>query len=634
MKCIILARSKLTANALKAWRGLFLGKSIAEQTPATEDIVFNLDEFRREGGIPAFRYLAERIERACELNRESSDYDSIVILVDVVRPLELCASRNAITWEKLISMLILTFPELQWVFGAFRGAASEGKSVFPRMQTSLLSLFRAQQTPLFDPHGLRDWIRTLTENALMDRPQLGPGESRPNYLARRHRLSIAVDDESSYAYLNAYTAYRFGYRASAVHSYTLASELLDEEAVEYARSQRPAHQKREHERFVPAILFEDLFLNFADGVKGLSHLSPDARGGGRSQLWPMVEDSLVDHRIFVTSDQRLYGDRTRHHRNREYIDKQILKKRNVRVMLKPYGGIFQLWKRAGLGLRPDGFTWPPHKSAYADHPHDHSSSGPLLWVAETLIHRAEEILRDRVCCPQHAIRGAVLATDALELLGGRTATASIQALRLKHNLEVLAECQFAGVEHHFEIDDRLDEIHRDAEHISKWFGEHRRIRASLNTEMQVLLELARVLHDYGHFDEEQMLTNRTRTIHNGLWVRQRPWRWFFWPVLRYIDFLLDSFPRFIFSLVVWIVATGVAAWLIDQTPSQAASEQLSSPGLRGAIKFSLDAFLGKTLPADLSPNSLRDVVYVIAGVAGLLHIGALISLIYTKVTRK
>jgi hypothetical protein len=479
---------------------------------------------------------------------------------------------------------------------------------------------------LFDALGLRDWIRGLTEDALKEGRQHTPTKSQPSYLARRHRRAVAVDDESSYAYLNAYTAYRFGYRASAVHSYTLANELLDEDAVAFAHSQKNV------ERFVPAILFEDLFLNFADGIRGLSHLSDDDYGTGRAQLWPMVTDPLVKHRIFVTSDQRLYGDRSRHDQNRTYINQQICNGRNVRVMLKPYAGIFQLWKQAGLGRRPEDFIWPPHKSTVADHPHDHSSSGPLLWVAETLIHRAEEILRDGVCCAQHAVRGAVLATDALELLGGRTATASVQALRLKHNLEVLAECQFAGVEHHFEIDDRLEEIHDDAEHISKWFGPHRRIRAALNTEMQVLLELARVLHDYGHFDEEQMLTNRTRTIHNGLWVRQRPWRWIFWPILRYVDFLLDSFPRFIFSLIAWVVATGIVAWIIDYSLSSGASEQLNSSSVHNAIKFSLDAFVGKTLPPD--SNSVLDVLYIVAGVAGLLHIGALVSLIYSKVTRK
>jgi hypothetical protein len=633
LKCIILARSSVTANSLRIWRGLFLGRRLADENSDKQEIVFDLDEFRREGGIPAYRYLVQRIEKICELDQESSEYDSIFILVDSAQPRDLNAAINAVTWEKLVAMLILTFPEVQWIFGAFTGSSVDPGGVFPRDQSSLPSLFGAQQTPLFDATGLRDWVRRMTEESLMDKPhQKGlllqtPHQPRrdddPRYLPIRQRLAVSVDDESSYAYLNAYTAYRFGFRASVVHSYTLAKAALDQDAIHRANLQK------DRRRFIPAILFEDLFLNFADGVRGLSQLGTSDQGPARAERWPMVEDAMVDHRIFVTSDQRLYGDRNIHSENRDYIERRSESGQNIRVILKPYAGIFQLWKRAGLDvLRPEGYNWPPHKSSYASNPHDHSSPGPLLWVAETLIHRAEEILRDGVCCAQHALRGAVLATDALELLGGRTATTSIQALRLKHTFEVLAECQFAGVEHHFEIDDRLEEIHDNAEHISRWVGRHRRTRAALNSEMQVLLELARVLHDYGHFDEEQLLANRIRTIHNGLWVRQNPWRWIFWPMLRYIDFLLDSFSRFVLSLMIWVALTAFLGWAVDHD----LSKPITPEGVRGAIQFSLDAFVGKVLPPN--QNVARDFLYVIAGIAGLLHIGALVSLIYSKITRK
>jgi hypothetical protein len=78
--------------------------------------------------------------------------------------------------------------------------------------------------------------------------------------------------------------------------------------------------------------------------------------------------------IFVTSDQRLYGDRTSHSENREYIARRAGRGQNIRVIFKPYAGIFQLWKRAGLdNRRPEVYVWPPHKSTYASSPHDHSS---------------------------------------------------------------------------------------------------------------------------------------------------------------------------------------------------------------------------------------------------------------------
>lgn len=626
MKCIILARSDLTVKALRACRSIFLGRCLSEDVDTGEDIVFNLKEFHREGGIPAYRYLYRRIEDACDLKGESRHFDSYAILVDCIRPREMSAAVNAITWEKLVSMLVLTFPEVHWIFGALAGSPPEEECAFTPAWTSLSSLFFSQQTPLFDSASLRDWIRELTEKTLMGELQPGGEAVKRTYLPRRQLLAIAVDDESSYAYLNAYIAYRFGYRASAVHSYSLAKELLDKSAQARAMATSDARRRR----LIPIILFEDLFLNFADGIRGLSRLAPIDNGLGRSELWPMVENQDVKHRIFVTSDQRLYGDTKIHDANREYINERVRQGRQIRVLLKPYAGMFQLWRKADLP-RPDGFNWPPHRTKSAEHPHDHSSSGPLLWIAECLIHRAEEIMSEGVCCVQHAIRGAVLATDAMELLGGRTATASVQALRLKHNFEVLAECQFAGVEHHFEIDDRLYEIHNNAVHISKWFGPHRRERAALNTEMQTILELARVLHEYGHFDEEQVLINRTRTIHNALWVRQAPWRWLLWPMLRYIDFLLDSFSKFVFSLVVWFILTAVIAWVVQPHTPPAPAQEVDGAAFRDAFKFSLDSFVGKVLPEQ---NAGRDILYSIAGVAGLLHIGAFVALIYSKVTRK
>ena len=69
-----------------------------------------------------------------------------------------------------------------------------------------------------------------------------------------------------------------------------------------------------------------------------------------------------------------------------------------------------------------------------------------------------------------AVSGAVLATDALELTGGRTPTTAIDALYLKHQFELEAECQFSGVEYHLRIEPRLEEIAEDAAWICRWFA--------------------------------------------------------------------------------------------------------------------------------------------------------------------
>lgn len=71
-----------------------------------------------------------------------------------------------------------------------------------------------------------------------------------------------------------------------------------------------------------------------------------------------------------------------------------------------------------------------------------------MLIAETLLRRAE-IFASEACTVKDYIKGAVLATEALEMLGGRTATLSLVALGLNHQFEVLAECAFVGVGYHF-----------------------------------------------------------------------------------------------------------------------------------------------------------------------------------------
>jgi hypothetical protein len=244
-------------------------------------------------------------------------------------------------------------------------------------------------------------------------------------------------------------------------------------------------------------------------------------------------------------------------------------------------------------------------------------------VANTLIRRAEALLRSEVTSVEPAVRGAVLATDALELLGGRTATVSVQALRLKHQFELLAECQFTGVVHHFDIIGRLEEIRREAAHISAWFGRRQRVSAALNTEMRVLLDLVLVLRKYGYFDEELALMHRMRYIHNTLWMHERPWRLVMKPILRYIEFLLGSFSRFALSLTAWVFVLAGIFWIIE-TPG--------SSGLRTAVSLALESFVSKGLPNQV--NVFKDFLFGIATIAGLLHIGAFLSLLYSTITRK
>ena len=163
-----------------------------------------------------------------------------------------------------------------------------------------------------------------------------------------------------------------------------------------------------------------------------------------------------------------------------------------------------------------------------------------MLVAENLILRAESSAGS-VETVAEAAQGAVLAVDAEELTGGRTPTTAVEALTLKHRFEVMAECQFCGVAYHIWMKPRLDEIAEETTAICKWFHAGQRKNAALNAEMHIVNQLVGILREFNRFDEEQICLNRIRRLHNTLWMRQKPSRLIFWPVLRYLELLLSSF---------------------------------------------------------------------------------------------
>ena len=100
-----------------------------------------------------------------------------------------------------------------------------------------------------------------------------------SYLALRENLAVAIDDEESYAYLHAYTAYRNGFKAAHVGSDDLATYILGNSA--------PLG--------TPDLSFEDLFITFPDGSHGYSWLRH------RDEILPLL--ARTPQRIFVTSGQ-------------------------------------------------------------------------------------------------------------------------------------------------------------------------------------------------------------------------------------------------------------------------------------------------------------------------------------------
>ena len=80
-----------------------------------------------KGAIEAFETLVERVEHAARAGDDRLPLNQVIALVDSIRPAGLNAVEEGGNWDNLIAMLILTFPEIRWVFGVVRGENKDSR---------------------------------------------------------------------------------------------------------------------------------------------------------------------------------------------------------------------------------------------------------------------------------------------------------------------------------------------------------------------------------------------------------------------------------------------------------------------------------------------------------------------------
>jgi len=524
------------------------------------------------------------------------------------------------SYGRLCAMLTLSLPEVLFL------PVNDLPQVMRACQ-----LMDASFDPLFDGAGYRNDVRELLKK--------DPAE-KFSYLPVRTNLAVAIDDECAYALFHSYTAFRFGFKAVAISTEQLSCLILGEEP-----GLDPLIGK-------PIVTFEDLYLSFPDQRKTISLSSLKKR----QTFWPL---SGALHRIFITSDQ---GEDTWEDNVccvRSCSVKGCPQAINIQKFNKPHSGMFGLWDSAGFfkefrprdGGAPDGyapdFIWPPPDKQTQAQKGDHSCPGAIKLVAERLIDRAARMLTNAQSMSD-CVKGSVLATDACELLGAQTPTLAIEALRLKHNFEVLTECQFSGVEYHIPLARRFAEMRRDLALICRWFGEKTRESATLNAEMAILTALVRVFRNFGQFDEEQICLKRVRELHHQLWFVQVQKKWYsifstgsylLWPLrilMWYLRFLLSSFPKFVLTVIGWVLAVG---FLLSVTAPEGFTGGYTC-GLQGALITMFTSgkpegyFAGCDIGELRKASAWFGAVATVAIVAGYLHLAVLVAHLYTTVNRR
>lgn len=633
---LILAHSEITADALNKCLEMAGEPPLPAGDPRR--IVWEDNHVGSDAIMSAYEFLVGCIEQAAKAADGTVPRNEVVVLVDSVQPKKLSAIYEACNWENLLALLILSFPEIYWAFGALEGDEDfpDGHLLFPNEHALTYLWTKCHRNPLLDPTGLRKWVRSQTNRELH---QLDDDLRLPE----RKVLAAAIDEETDYAYFNAYTAYRFGCRVDIVMTWAQMEEHFggtDSEPHGYW------------------LILEDMSLNFADKPNNVHLLklgieldSETKQPEGRS-LWCRKLDSTTElensiHRVLVTTGQA--RDDTTFPNNLAYL--KGMKEGKGKHVPKPSTGIFGLWREAKLLTKPSrfekwrnevDFDWPPEVPETTVAPKKfllwrrppkgykgHGSPGKLMLVVGTLLRRSRGILA-KTDTVEAAVQGAVLATDALEMTGGRTPTSAVEALALKHHFEVLAECQFAGVAHQIDIKGRWDDIDAETENISRWFQPKVMTKAKLNARLHVLNRVIRIFREHNKFDEEQQCMIRGRNLHNTLWLMKHPWRFLFMPVLRYFELLIRSVTWFVLCLSVWVLIFGLLfKW--------SASYSTSWYGFFDAVT----SIFAVSSPSthQLSPDKLQVPSFyaaVVCGaiITGVAHLGVFVSHLYSIVARK
>ena len=639
---LVLAQSEVTAHALGAWLERLAVEKVYGPDAAPPPIVFDPSAVNTGEELAAIRSLARRFEAASGVGERSIISSRTVVLVDSIDPQAMNPLAEGGGWDSVVAQLILAFPEAHWVFGVVRSSGGVGNRgeknsvAFPKSEHCLeaLATLPAVQ-PLFDGSGLRQWVKGRALATLK-------AETRGHHLPSRQTLALATDDEPSYAYFYAYAAYRFGYRARVVDTEAEFVRLLGEEG-----------SAKEDDL---ALSLEDLFLNFPDrmqdrGLDGqLVHWSDLAQ---RNETLPLLNE-LRPLRVFITTGHRKGSALARRRRNREISGALRRKGLLGTVVRKPLAGVFDLWERSGLRKalackknplgHAKGFVWPPHDDdGNEEGGGSHSAPGRLLEIAGWLLERAEGYFAEVRSVPD-AVQGAVLATEALELLGYKTPTTALEALSLRHAFEVTAECQFHGVVAHLDVRSRVEDLRSEIDALSNYFAPEERRLSCWSAESAILGRLIRIFREHEQFDEEMELQIRNRRLHRRMWFKGQRWwgalgdqlRWLnpaYWAV-RYAHFLVDSVPRFLLCIMLWVLLLA----LLRGTYLSFAVQLTEPPTFAANFADSLSAFLGGNAPSHEANKVPSHPLYVtmvaIATIGGVLHFGILLSHLYALVSRR
>jgi len=577
-----------------------------------------------ENPVGLFKYIEEQLDAI-----PTSKLRSSVVVVDELISrdfLDPLTTRSGP--QQFYAMLMLAFPELQFVFLNTTGLPSERMYLLNWLKKAK-SRERSknfQECQLFDPYGIREQIKS----------KLYVNEEHKNAppAFERDKKALSIEEEFSYALYNGYAAYKSGYTCTVVNSLGHLEVIKD----------------LPNNKF--ALQYEDLYLNFYDRTDkddGLSSLKKRDNGFSFLKKADGKKRFLVSvaHSKLKKEDRDLVTD----------------------VIPKPGRGIYHLLKQSKTTcfcenelkkFKKRRKEWldkiKESKGKSKNESKNHSAPGCLMVVAESLLHRAKNLLDHNADVPD-AIHSATLALEAKELLGCHTPTLAVQALTIQHLAEITAESAFFGVEYSLQLEDRFEDIKAEAKTIAIWFSPYIITKQQLNIRLSIIEQLAKKFNGFNQFEEEKKCLHKARGLTFAL-SREKYWLTRRWPIKRadnkdpikipqplnliinffhwYIQFCLSALWKFIVSIIFWVLV--FAFWYqcavngncptIDM-PSSFDYEAIIAAS-RFFVTFETSTYLGE----GLKNLAYKSTILTLQGVVAFFHLTILATYIYSKLSRR
>ena len=481
---------------------------------------------------------------------------------------------------------------------------------------------------MFDPWGQR---RSLQELVYEKDPQK-VGENS---------IGVVIDEESSFLHLNGYLMYRHGLGVYQIQTLAEMKKVLCGSVT-------------------PEFILEDMELRFrdADENEGRDYfLYPiPPKKNSRNELYK-AKDYLENVKDYLENRKNKFCGLSELNGKKRIIvtaflgklrDSKQFKNSQSWFVDKPFDGMFD---SAFDCLRERDFVSVPKEDIDS-----HSAPVRLQNIAEILVHRATLLLNsEKRFLVENAIHAAVLAEEARRLLAGNTPALSLCALALRHRAEVLAECSFIGTSSDMDSEARLKELSHS---IGKIITDKRKIIHAQIEIAGVLRQCYKECEQYYEEEEVNRFINKTRAklLINKDDPIDNVFGHIFFPFVWYFNGLTKSVFRILAGSCGWIIIFGFVFLCFDySTMNGFKTVWTSGKGSQFFIECMFRSWstfiMGVTALGEIAAPPLTTfskgtglsfslhwvffwTVQLFESTIGLIHLGLLISVFYSRIARK